>query len=72
MYFTKINIDVLVVKNPYLEKSPYIILGQIEKDKSLQIFCEVMRDKIQNVEFKKSSYNDQDLNKRQAMAKWAM
>ena len=60
VYFTKLDIDVLEAKNPYLEKSPYVILEQIKKDESLKSFYGVMRDKIQNTELKKSSYNHQD------------
>ena len=44
VYFTKLDIDVLEAKNPYLEKSPYVILEQIKKDESLKSFYGVMRD----------------------------
>lgn len=60
VYFTKIDIDALVTKNPYLEDIPFVVLEQIRKDESLQNFYDVMRDKIQNTGLKKSSYNHQD------------
>ncbi|WP_077388094.1 hypothetical protein [Helicobacter bilis] len=60
VYFAKLDIETLVTKNPYLEETPLAILEQIKKDESLQNFYDVMRDKIQNTELKKSSYNHQD------------
>ncbi len=60
VYFTKIDIDALVTKNPYLEDIPFVVLEQIRKDESLKSFYDVMRDEIQNAELKKSSYNHQD------------
>lgn len=60
VYFAKLDIETLVTKNPYLEETPLAILEQIKKDESLKSFYGVMRDKIQNTELKKSSYNHQD------------
>ena len=60
IYFTRIDIDVLVTRNPYLDKIPFAILKQIKKEENLQIFYDVMRDKLQNEEIKKSSYNDEN------------
>ena len=60
VYFAKLDIETLVTKNPYLEETPLAILEQIKKDESLQNFYDVMRDKIQNTELKKSRYNHQD------------
>lgn len=60
IYFTRIDIDVLAIQKLYLDKIPSAILNQIKEEGGLDNFYDVMRDKIQNAEIKKSSYKNPD------------
>ncbi|MBZ7987459.1 hypothetical protein [Campylobacter canadensis] len=57
-YFTPINIDNLIVKNPYLNDVPKEILGQILDNGSLKDFYDNMREHMIHDDVQKSDYED--------------
>ncbi|EAH7846341.1 hypothetical protein GAO61_01555 [Campylobacter jejuni] len=57
-YFTPLNIDNLIVKNPYLNDVPKEILGQILDNGSLKDFYDNMREHMIHDDVQKSNYED--------------
>ncbi|MBK1999966.1 hypothetical protein JG678_00695 [Campylobacter sp. 2018MI35] len=57
-YFTPLNIDNLIVKNPYLNDIPKEILGQILDNGSLKDFYDNMREHMIHDDTQKSDYED--------------
>ncbi|ECP5968382.1 hypothetical protein FUB20_08335, partial [Campylobacter jejuni] len=57
-YFTPLNIDNLIVKNPYLNDIPKEILGQILDNGSLKDFYDNMREHMIHDDVQKSNYED--------------
>ncbi|ECT4084344.1 TPA: hypothetical protein R2P05_000437 [Campylobacter jejuni] len=57
-YFTPLNIDNLIVKNPYLNDLPKEILGQILDNGSLKDFYDNMREHMIHDDVQKSNYED--------------
>ncbi|MCR6581609.1 hypothetical protein CINS5918_03840 [Campylobacter insulaenigrae] len=57
-YFTPLNIDNLIVKNPYLNDVPKEILGQILDNGNLKDFYDNMREHMIHDDVQKSNYED--------------
>lgn len=57
-YFTPLNIDNLIVKNPYLNDVPKEILRQILDNGSLKDFYDNMREHMIHDDIQKSDYED--------------
>ncbi|MEB2791728.1 hypothetical protein [Campylobacter upsaliensis] len=57
-YFTPLNIDNLIVKNPYLNDIPKEILKQILDNGSLKDFYDNMREHMIHDDVQKSNYED--------------
>ncbi|EAH5886770.1 hypothetical protein CYI61_04360 [Campylobacter upsaliensis] len=57
-YFTPLNIDNLIVKNPHLNDAPKEILRQILDNSSLKDFYDNMREHIIHDDIQESDYED--------------
>ncbi|MBS4314287.1 hypothetical protein [Campylobacter vulpis] len=57
-YFTPLNIDNLIVKNPYLNDIPKEILRQISINRNLKAFYDNMRERMIHDDIQKSDYED--------------
>lgn len=57
-YFTPLNIDNLIVKNPHLNDAPKEILRQILDNSSLKDFYDNMREHITHDNIQESDYED--------------
>ena len=59
-YFTPLNIDNLIVKNPYLNDLPKEILRQILENGNLKDFYDNMREHMIHDDVQKSNYKDHE------------